>query len=96
MTAAFFVTTTRRFDREFKKLAAKQHGLPEMFRQVLEILKADPYNRGRRNPIKKLEGVAAGEGQYRIRTGRFRFRFDVDGQTVVLMACSLRREDSYR
>ena len=96
MTAEFLVTTTSRFDRELKKLAAKHPGPPEMFRQVIVILKADPYNRGRQHPIKKLEAVATGEGQYRIRTGRFRFRYDIDGRTVVLKACSLRREDSYR
>jgi mRNA-degrading endonuclease RelE of RelBE toxin-antitoxin system len=92
----FFVTTTSRFDRELKKLAAKHSSLPEVFRQVIEILRADPYNRSRQNPIKKLEGCSAGEAQYRIRSGRFRFRYDVDGQTVILKACSLRRENSYR
>ena len=96
MTSEFLVTTTSRFDRELKKLAAKHSGLPEMFRQVIGILKADPYNRGHQHPIKKLEGIPAGEGQYRIRTGRFRFRFDIDEQTVILKACSLRREDSDR
>jgi mRNA-degrading endonuclease RelE of RelBE toxin-antitoxin system len=96
MTTEFLVTTTSRFDRELKKLAAKHPGLPAMFPQVIGILKADPYNLGRQHPIKKLEAVPAGEGQYRIRVGRFRFRYDFDGQTVILKACSLRREDSYR
>ena len=71
MTAEFLVTTTSRFDRELKKLAAQHPGLPEMFRQVIVILRADPYNRGRQHPIKKLEAVAAGEGQHRIRTDGF-------------------------
>jgi mRNA-degrading endonuclease RelE of RelBE toxin-antitoxin system len=96
MTTEFLVTTTSRFDRELKKLTAKHPGLPEMFGQVVGILKADPFNRGRQHPIKKLEAVAAGDGQYRIRNGRFRFRYDVGGLRVVLKACSLRREDSYR
>jgi mRNA-degrading endonuclease RelE of RelBE toxin-antitoxin system len=94
MSAEFLVTTTSRFDRELKKLS--QPAVAEAFRRVIEILKADPYNNGRQHPIKKLEGIAAGDGQYRIRCGRFRFRYDVGGQTVVLKACSLRREDSYR
>jgi mRNA-degrading endonuclease RelE of RelBE toxin-antitoxin system len=96
MTTEFLVLTTSRFDRELKKLAAKHRGLPEVFGQVVQILKADPYNRSRQHPIKKLEGVSAGDGQYRVRSRRFRFRYDVDSQTVVLKACSLRREDSYR
>ena len=39
-----------------------------------------------------VKGVAAGEGQYRLRSGRFRFRYDVDGLEVVLNGCGLRRE----
>lgn len=96
MSAEFLVVTTSRFDRELKKLAAKHSDLPDLFRRVIEILKADPFNRSRQHPIKKLEAIPAGEGQYRVRSGRFRFRYDVDEQTVFLKACSLRREDTYR
>jgi mRNA-degrading endonuclease RelE of RelBE toxin-antitoxin system len=92
----FLVTTTSRFDRELKKLAVKHARLPDLFRKIVGILKTDPYNLSQRYPIKKLEAVPAGDGQYRIRSGRFRFRYDVDAQTVVLKACSLRREDSYK
>ncbi|MBI3697875.1 MAG: hypothetical protein HY238_23965 [Acidobacteria bacterium] len=60
------------------------------------ILEVDPYNRSRMRPIKKLEGVKPGDGQYRIRLGRFRFRYDVEGRMVYLKACSLRREETYR
>ena len=96
MTPEFRIITTSRFERELKKLAAKHPGLPELFRRVVNILRTDPYNRSRQHPIKKLEAVPAGEGEYRIRSGRFRFRYDIEGQTVYLKACSLRREDSYR
>ena len=37
-----------------------------------------------------------GDGQYRLRLGRWRFRYDITGQEVVLHYCSLRREDTYR
>jgi mRNA-degrading endonuclease RelE of RelBE toxin-antitoxin system len=96
MTLEFRVITTSRFERELKKLAAHHPGLAELFRRVIEILRADPYNRSRQHPIKKLAAVPADEGQYRIRSGRFRFRYDIDGQAVYLKACSLRREDTYR
>lgn len=96
MTAGFLVTTTSRFDREFKKLASRHDSLPENFRGVLETLRSDPYNRSRQHAIKKLEVVPAGDGQYRVRSGRFRFRYDIEKQTVYLKACSLRREDTYR
>ena len=95
MTHEFLVTTTSRFDRELMKLAAQHSGLPKLYRGVIEVLKTDPHNRSRRYPVKKLQAVPAGEGQYRIRSGRFRFRYDIDGQTVYLKACSLRRENTY-
>ncbi len=95
MTLAFSVRTTTHFDRVFKKLARRQPELPVRLASVASILETDPYNRTRAHPIKKLENVPAGKGQYRIRSGRFRFRYDVEKQTVYLVACALRREDTY-
>jgi mRNA-degrading endonuclease RelE of RelBE toxin-antitoxin system len=62
---------------------------------IVAILEADPYNRSRSYDIKKLEGIPKGHGQYRIRAGRFRFRYDIEGEIVYVKACSLRREDTY-
>jgi hypothetical protein len=45
--------------------------------------------------IKKLGGTTAGDGQYRFRLRRWRFRYDIVGQIVLLSWCGLRREDSY-
>ena len=70
--------------------------LHEEYAAILPILADDPYNRTRSHPIRKLTGVPAGEGQYRIRIGRFRFLYDIDQRTVFLKACALRREDTYR
>jgi len=95
MTAEFLVLTTSRFDREVKKLVAHHPELPEHYRGIVAALKRDPYNRGHRYLIKKLQGVQAAGSQYRIRSGRFRFRYDIEGQSVYLKACSLRREDTY-
>jgi mRNA-degrading endonuclease RelE of RelBE toxin-antitoxin system len=95
MTAEFLVFTTSRFDRELKKLVSRHPELPEHYRGILAVLKQDPYNSSRRYLIKKLQGVHAYDGQYRIRSGRFRFRYDIDAQSVYLKACSLRREDTY-
>jgi mRNA-degrading endonuclease RelE of RelBE toxin-antitoxin system len=52
-------------------------------------------SKGHKHRIKKLTNVPAGEGQYRLRSGRFRFRYDVAGREVVLLYCGLRREDTY-
>jgi mRNA-degrading endonuclease RelE of RelBE toxin-antitoxin system len=91
----FDVRATKHFERALKKLVRAHPQVGGEYGAVLPILSVDPYNRTRRHPIKKLEGVAAGEGQYRIRMRRFRFIYDIDGQTVFLKACALRREDTY-
>lgn len=91
----FLVLATSRFERELKKLSAQHPDLPERYRDVLAALKADPYNRSRHYLIEKLQGARLGDGQYRIRSGRCRFRYDIDGQSVYLKACSLWREDTY-
>jgi mRNA-degrading endonuclease RelE of RelBE toxin-antitoxin system len=95
MNDTFDVQPTARFEREMKKLARAHPQATDEYEAILPILSADPYNRTRRYPIKKLEGVRPGDGQYRIRMRRFRFRYDIEGQVVFLKACSLRREDSY-
>ena len=92
---AYSVLTTSRFDRLMKKLAPKHPELVERFEQAIAILSADPYNKSGKYAIKKLVGIPAGEGQYRLRSGRFRFRYDVEGLEVVLHYCGLRREDTY-
>jgi mRNA-degrading endonuclease RelE of RelBE toxin-antitoxin system len=92
---AYSVVTTAHFDRLLKKLAPKHPELMERFEEAIAILSLDPHNKSGRYPIKKLRGVAAGEGQYRLRSGRFRFRYDIEEREVVLLYCGLRREDTY-
>jgi mRNA-degrading endonuclease RelE of RelBE toxin-antitoxin system len=95
MTSVFGVLTARHFERELKKLSRTRRAVAEELETILPILRADPYNRTRQFPIKKLEGVRPGDGQYRIRMRRFRLRYDIEGNIVFLKACSLRREDTY-
>jgi len=92
---AFSVTTTAHFDRLLKKLAPRHPELVERFEEAISILSVDPYNKSQKYPIRKLQGVPAGEGQYRLRSGRFRFRYDIAEREVVLLYCGLRREDTY-
>jgi mRNA-degrading endonuclease RelE of RelBE toxin-antitoxin system len=92
---AYSVVTTAHFDRLLKKLAPRHSELVERFEDAVGILSLDPYNKSHKYPIKKLKEVAAGEGQYRLRSGRFRFRYDIAGREVVLLYCGLRREDTY-
>jgi len=95
MSAPFSVRTTPRFDRLLHKLSRHHPDLPERFAQALAILETDPYNRSRSHPIKKLQGAKPGEGQYRLRFGRWRFRYDIWGREVELNYCGLRREQTY-
>jgi len=92
---AYSVVTTAHFDRLLKKLVPKHSELAERFEEAIAILSLDPFNKSHQYPIKKLNEVAAGEGQYRFRSGRFRFRYDIVGREVVLLYCGLRREDTY-
>jgi mRNA-degrading endonuclease RelE of RelBE toxin-antitoxin system len=78
-----------------KKLIPKHPDLLGRFEETLTILSVDPLNSTNKYPIKKLQSVPPGEGQYRLRSGRFRFRYDVAGKEVVLHYCGLRREDTY-
>jgi mRNA-degrading endonuclease RelE of RelBE toxin-antitoxin system len=94
-TLAYSVLTTAHFDRLLKKLTPKHPGLVERFEEAIAILSLDPHNKSGRYAIKKLRGVTAGEGQYRLRSGRFRFRYDIEEHEVVLLYCGLRREDTY-
>jgi mRNA-degrading endonuclease RelE of RelBE toxin-antitoxin system len=95
MNGAFAVLATPHFARLYRKLAARHSDLPSIYSQAILILESDPYNTSRRHPIRKLEGVNAGLGQYRLRLGRWRFRYDIQGREVVLHYCGLRREDTY-
>lgn len=95
MTTPFTVLGTARFKRDYLKLLKAHFDLAGHYVRVLPILAADPYNRSGSYPIKKLVGVKPGEGQYRIKFHRYRFIYDIEGQTVFLKLCRLRREDTY-
>ncbi|MBI4588886.1 MAG: hypothetical protein HY725_08590 [Candidatus Rokubacteria bacterium] len=95
MTPPFSVHTTPHFDRLLKRLTRRHPDLVHRYAEAAEILKTDPHNLTRAHEIKKLEGLGPGEGQYRLRRGRWRFRYDIFGRQVWLFYCGLRREDTY-
>lgn len=79
MTPTFVVRTTPHFDRLAKSLRKQHQEFTARYEETTAILHEDPYNRTRRYPIKKLADVPHGEGQYRLRLGRFRFRYEPAG-----------------
>ena len=91
MTPAFVVRATSAFEHRLKKLIPRHPGLVDHYAAVLAALQDDPQNRRRAHNIKKI-----GPARYRVRTGRWRFIYTMDGRTVWLTYCGLRREDTYR
>jgi len=91
----FAVHSTSHYQRLSTKLLRLHRGFEATERNAAVILSADPHNQSRVHHIKKLEGVPSGEGQYRLALGRWRFRYDILGQVVLLSYCGLRRENTY-
>jgi len=96
MTSAFSVCVTPHFERLAKALNKQHTDFVDHYERAIRILSADPYNRARTYQIRKLQNVAPGLGAWRLRLGRWRFRYDVADQQVELVYCGLRREETYR
>ena len=92
MSKRFQVLVTPVFERRYRKLLAHDKDLQGFFGDTLKKLEVNPQRGGQ---IKKLVGVAAGDGAWRIRLGIYRLRYDVHGDTVVLHTIGLRK-DIYR
>lgn len=95
MASAYRVRTTHHFDRSLRSIAKRNPDIVDTYDEAITILSADPYNRERRYHIRKLENIPCGQGQYRLRLRRWRFRYDVYEREVTLHSCGLRREDTY-
>ena len=78
-----------------KHLTRQHPDLAERVVGAFRILQSDPYNLTRHHQIRKLTDVKSGQGQYRLRLARWRFRYDIAGGIVELVYCGLRREDTY-
>ena len=96
MSTPLVVRTTPQYERLARDLARAHAEFLTRQEEAVKILRSDPHNRSREHNILKLRGVPQGDGQYRLRLRRFRFRYDIYDRDVVLEACSLRREDTYR
>ena len=92
MSKRFQVLVTPVFERRYRKLLAHDKDLQGFFGDTLKKLEVNPQRGGQ---IKKLVGVATGDGAWRIRLGIYRLRYDVLGDTVVLHTIGLRK-DIYR
>jgi mRNA-degrading endonuclease RelE of RelBE toxin-antitoxin system len=86
MPDAFRVRSTAGFDRLVKSYRKRHKEFIQILADALTILEQDPLDHTRIHHVKKLANVKPGEGQYRLRLGRWRFRYDVAdaGHSTVL------------
>ena len=92
MPQSFFIHTSSRFLRDARKRLRQNPELVEALEGLRAILGEDPYNRTRQYHITKLKDIKPGSGQWRIRHGDYRLRYDIFGQEVVLYSFRHRRE----
>lgn len=92
MAQAFRLLPTTRFKRDFEEVYRRDRAIVQRIDILRVILAHDPYNRTRRYDIKKSKDVPPGEGEYRIRVGKYRLRYDVIGSDVLLYSFKHRKE----
>ena len=95
MAAPFRVLTTETFERQARKAIRGRRELAGVIGKLIPILRDDPYHVTGNHKIKKLAGVDAGDGQWRIRFGDYRIRYDIMDYDVVLHSFRDRKE-AYR
>ena len=92
MPVVFRLLPSTRFKRDFEEIYKRNRDIIRKIEPLKIILLHDPYNRSRRYDIKKLKDVPSGEGQYRIRAGKYRLRYDIVGDDVILYSFKHRKE----
>ena len=92
MAPTYRLVSTPAFERDVRKIARRNPDLLSVLEAIRTILSSDPYNTSHQHPIKKLRGIEPGGGQWRIRTGDYRLRYDIFEHDVVLYAFRHRRE----
>ncbi len=83
MPEQFRTLTTPVFDRDARRIGRRNPKFPGQFAQILAALEEDPYNINRKRDIKKLANLKPGQGQWRVRFGNYRLRYDIFGRDVV-------------
>jgi len=88
---AFHVVSSKPFESDVKKLTKRNKQLLQIVKDLLAELRRDPYTG---IGVSKLTDVKHGEGQYRIRSGNYRIRFDIDNHNVIPHSFT-HRKDTY-
>ena len=88
----YTVNASSHFERDVRKLVKQNKQLLSVVKAMRAVLAQDPYNLTKAHSISKLTDVKHGEGQYRIRSGDYRIRYDITGNTVMLHSFTNRKE----
>ena len=92
MTAPFRLLATPGYERDLRRNQKRHPNLTTVIKRLHNILLKDPTNRSRNYGIKKLKGIPEGKGQWRIRAGDYRLRYDIFKTEVVLYSFRHRKE----
>lgn len=92
MIQHFNLRATSLYQRSVVHLTKRNKSLLDVVDRLLDAVESDPYNRSGRHNIKKLHGVELGDGQWRIRAGNYRLRYDIHGEDVILYSFNDRKE----
>jgi len=91
----FRVSQSSKFERDFDRLARAHRVSTALLDELKPIFQSDPYNRSRAYHIKKLHDIKQGEGEWCLRIGIWRVRYDISGASVILHSLKPRPE-AYR
>lgn len=87
----FNIKVTPAFQKNFNSITKRNKSLQEKFATPIGRLSLDPYNISGQYDIKKLTGIHEGDGQWRMRIGDYRIRYDVLDRDVVLHSITYRK-----
>lgn len=98
MARDYSLIRTARFERHAKKLTRRHKDFLATTEMAYAMLLTDPRNEtGKRYPITKLANLTGTtNGEWRLKLGKFRFRYDVIGDTVLLQTCFYRSSHDYK
>ena len=92
MAQVFRLLPSTRFKCDLEDVLKRNREITRKLEPLKMILFHDPYNSSSRYDIKKLKDVPVGEGQWRIRVGKYRLRYDIIGTDVILYSFKHRKE----
>jgi len=76
--------------RQYQKLVRRNPVVQFQIEQMIATIREDPFNRTHQFDIRKLTDFPA--GQWRVRRGDYRIRYDVDKHHLIIHAVFDRKE----